>query len=78
MAGKGYAAFESSVILQGSKTKSGKLTVNGAFESSVILQGSKTTSADGKTYFMFESSVILQGSKTKDPQMIYQKRLRVV
>ena len=56
--------FESSVILQGTKTiPQGSCTVH-QFESSVILQGTKTTAPARYTSTLFESSVILQGTKT--------------
>ena len=38
----GVDMFESSVILQGTKTKSATAVPEGMFESSVILQGTKT------------------------------------
>ena len=41
-----YKVFESSVILEGSKTSTSGIIVSAVFESSVILEGSKT---DGDT-----------------------------
>ena len=62
--------FESSVILQGSKTENDNYRTVGKFESSVILQGSKTNKMFGTNITEFESSVILQGSKTISAKMI--------
>ena len=56
--------FESSVILQGTKTKARACPALCAFESSVILQGTKTGGCSGGAGEKFESSVILQGTKT--------------
>ena len=56
--------FESSVILEGSKTVSACFRVFNVFESSVILEGSKTKRLMKNYPTMFESSVILEGSKT--------------
>ena len=56
--------FESSVILEGSKTATITFNYAKMFESSVILEGSKTLFANFETETMFESSVILEGSKT--------------
>ena len=56
--------FESSVILEGSKTCVIFFSLYFPFESSVILEGSKTTNLAVKPHQWFESSVILEGSKT--------------
>ena len=56
--------FESSVILEGSKTKKENGEKLMVFESSVILEGSKTKIHRDRVIDMFESSVILEGSKT--------------
>ena len=56
--------FESSVILEGSKTKEVKHVKYHQFESSVILEGSKTNPRTVWPPNEFESSVILEGSKT--------------
>ena len=57
--------FESSVILQDSKTVKCLDIYPIEFESSVILQDSKTNIDGGCSALTFESSVILQDSKTK-------------
>ena len=70
--------FESSVILEGSKT-GGKLQFHVyLFESSVILEGSKTIEINTSECIMFESSVILEGSKTLPDKLLYRRGLRVV
>ena len=56
--------FESSVILEGSKTGVNEFATLPAFESSVILEGSKTITGVKTPRHSFESSVILEGSKT--------------
>ena len=56
--------FESSVILNGSKTHPAEFRRLQAFESSVILNGSKTPVLCVTVIPKFESSVILNGSKT--------------
>ena len=56
--------FESSVILEGSKTELLCFTQRIQFESSVILEGSKTQGYSLLLSEWFESSVILEGSKT--------------
>ncbi len=70
--------FESSVILQGSKTYDIEEYELYAFESSVILQGSKTYNITSYNVAMFESSVILQGSKTAHVHIKTVHGLRVV
>ena len=60
--------FESSVILEGSKTSARTQCKGGRFESSVILEGSKTVVVVFLLRFRFESSVILEGSKTYLPK----------
>ena len=70
--------FESSVILEGSKTYI-NYSMNGIeFESSVILEGSKTHHYGYNDGFTFESSVILEGSKTFPVLPRSAKCLRVV
>ena len=59
-----YMVFESSVILQISKTMKDWRLLIGQFESSVILQISKTCCGNVAENVAFESSVILQISKT--------------
>ena len=61
----GRSAFESSVILEGSKTYKSIFDLIDVFESSVILEGSKTSITAGIVCRTFESSVILEGSKTR-------------
>ena len=56
--------FESSVILEGSKTARSFFSAAKVFESSVILEGSKTNLFTCFVARSFESSVILEGSKT--------------
>ena len=56
--------FESSVILEGSKTAIYFNVYQHTFESSVILEGSKTSASGVHIVTPFESSVILEGSKT--------------
>ena len=56
--------FESSVILEGSKTIGKAQKPSRMFESSVILEGSKTEERALFCQGQFESSVILEGSKT--------------
>ena len=56
--------FESSVILEGSKTGPFPSRPCTSFESSVILEGSKTSGGVPMIARWFESSVILEGSKT--------------
>ena len=56
--------FESSVILNGSKTNATTGQQKPQFESSVILNGSKTYPLRKWRNYLFESSVILNGSKT--------------
>ena len=58
--------FESSVILEGSKTTLAIIDAITSFESSVILEGSKTAGALIGILARFESSVILEGSKTEN------------
>ena len=70
--------FESSVILEGSKTTARYLQASFLFESSVILEGSKTPSGRSRKVCRFESSVILEGSKTFFPFIICCLCLRVV
>ncbi len=59
--------FESSVILNGSKTRLSYTIGLPVFESSVILNGSKTMLYMTGNGCRFESSVILNGSKTITP-----------
>ena len=59
------ALFESSVILEGSKTGWDNIMSRPKFESSVILEGSKTCTRYHRRIRPFESSVILEGSKTQ-------------
>ena len=66
------ASFESSVILEGSKTCSRSCLTSLWFESSVILEGSKTVLYDLLKPSSFESSVILEGSKTPCDGMSYR------
>ena len=70
--------FESSVILEGSKTVCPFKREAFRFESSVILEGSKTRSGHSKMACQFESSVILEGSKTTGISVVTSTRLRVV
>ena len=56
--------FESSVVLEGSKTPFFLTPMNLPFESSVVLEGSKTDSRAHFRGHQFESSVVLEGSKT--------------
>ena len=57
--------FESSVILEDSKTKVLTNIKKYVFESSVILEDSKTIKLNKMPKVVFESSVILEDSKTK-------------
>ena len=70
--------FESSVILEGSKTDVAIPCFHKVFESSVILEGSKTLSSRGIRRTPFESSVILEGSKTFTLMTRGEISLRVV
>ena len=70
--------FESSVILEGSKTKSIARDASALFESSVILEGSKTHFLTSLLLQRFESSVILEGSKTVGMVDAAKTCLRVV
>ena len=56
--------FESSVILEGTKTERHGCKSLFLFESSVILEGTKTFDKWLYTSLAFESSVILEGTKT--------------
>ena len=58
-------SFESSVVLDGTKTRAHAVMNVAMFESSVVLDGTKT---DRVTYVYgepFESSVVLDGTKTR-------------
>ena len=70
--------FESSVILEGSKTNPDTGDSTNMFESSVILKGSKTNVVTNKLLILFESSVILEGSKTRCHPAEQKAGLRVV
>ena len=70
--------FESSVILEGSKTVYYFVNRTSKFESSVILEGSKTHPRTRRTGRKFESSVILEGSKTVATPPTSSFGLRVV
>ena len=70
--------FESSVILEGSKTHALARINAQMFESSVILEGSKTVVKARPYACEFESSVILEGSKTKAGRKNPADSLRVV
>ena len=56
--------FESSVVLDGTKTEMLIYMINHEFESSVVLDGTKTWQSAGWHTFWFESSVVLEGTKT--------------
>ena len=56
--------FESSVVLDGTKTRRFALLLSMVFESSVVLDGTKTTSLAICITLSFESSVVLDGTKT--------------
>ena len=56
--------FESSVVLDGTKTKAKAELDDARFESSVVLDGTKTAAAFNVLGAMFESSVVLDGTKT--------------
>ena len=56
--------FESSVVLDGTKTSITEHQFCAAFESSVVLDGTKTTSLSIRQCRSFESSVVLDGTKT--------------
>ena len=64
--------FESSVILQDSKTNLNSIKSKLQFERSVILQDSKTQIYEFSASEAFESSVILQDSKTMDQDMLIE------
>ena len=70
--------FESSVILEGSKTMAAADIMGVRFESSVILEGSKTGFFMPDFSHLFESSVILEGSKTVRMRSAKSVCLRVV
>ena len=70
--------FESSVILEGSKTQRSFTPPSDGFESSVILEGSKTETYGTLSPTSFESSVILEGSKTNEGLIKQLTGLRVV
>ena len=70
--------FESSVILEGSKTIMALNLESVKFESSVILEGSKTWNSFDMKLIAFESSVILEGSKTSARLSRSSSGLRVV
>ena len=70
--------FESSVILEGSKTVNQLIPIASMFESSVILEGSKTCRVEQFHAHAFESSVILEGSKTRSSALSTLSSLRVV
>ena len=57
--------FESSVVLDGTKTRILKTRGSNRFESSVVLDGTKTHSFPFDPSMSFESSVVLDGTKTK-------------
>ena len=73
-----FALFESSVILEGSKTIDVATPQDWTFESSVILEGSKTVCKVRLLFRWFESSVILEGSKTPNSYLTTPLCLRVV
>ena len=56
--------FESSVVLDGTKTSITEHQFCAAFESSVVLDGTKTRGAHLGFKRKFESSVVLDGTKT--------------
>ena len=56
--------FESSVVLDGTKTGQIYLKLRFMFESSVVLDGTKTRLAIVGIPHKFESSVVLDGTKT--------------
>ena len=70
--------FESSVILQGSKTIAPLLNEENEFESSVILQGSKTFLTCRTVLDVFESSVIYRVVKRSGQVLYRYSGLRVV
>ena len=58
------AQFESSVVLDGTKTYEPSARQGVGFESSVVLDGTKTFQAISPCRSRFESSVVLDGTKT--------------
>ena len=63
--GNGWTVeFESSVVLDGTKTHTTLNLPPDRFESSVVLDGTKTLSVFRLSDFTFESSVVLDGTKT--------------
>ena len=72
------SVFESSVVLDGTKTFAFLHIVSPAFESSVVLDGTKTSCTASYTSFMFESSVVLDGTKTAVKDNAAYIGLRVV
>ena len=60
-----FEVFESSVVLDGTKTRLVYAYSPCAFESSVVLDGTKTTDPPYGTMAGFESSVVLDGTKTR-------------
>ena len=56
--------FESSVVLDGTKTAVPPAVVELLFESSVVLDGTKTDTRLALSSGGFESSVVLDGTKT--------------
>ena len=73
-----YLLFESSVVLDGTKTNNTIAQASGLFESSVVLDGTKTVLIDSGDDYLFESSVVLDGTKTSLPVTMTGERLRVV
>ena len=70
--------FESSVVLDGTKTLSRYSARCNRFESSVVLDGTKTRVYVGLSSIPFESSVVLDGTKTYSKYTRYGYCLRVV
>ena len=72
------AGFESSVVLDGTKTKGGNVNLQAVFESSVVLDGTKTFFPFVTSFEGFESSVVLDGTKTTAYATCIPRSLRVV
>ena len=70
--------FESSVVLDGTKTIASLISGIAGFESSVVLDGTKTPSSLSTCATWFESSVVLDGTKTLAVADSLMRRLRVV
>ena len=70
--------FESSVVLDGTKTLHFIFQARFMFESSVVLDGTKTRGSMKQRSLAFESSVVLDGTKTTIIAAGTSRRLRVV